>query len=248
MTTEGYWNARVIRHGHPGWVDAAVHAYDQRLRRKALFEFLARSELRRGCALDYGCGTGFFSRALAETFDEVVATDLSSAALTVARRNAPPNVRLMSLDAFDSAAFDRRFDAIVSITVLQHIMDDAALTQLIRRFRGDLASEGLCFVLESFVRSSQAYIRSWSEAEMTSLFSNAGFVLTDRHAFPHPQIAPTATYQAYRHSTRVRVLSRLARLPFARRTLESYADTLVSADSPRTDQPTPTAVLVFRGA
>lgn len=82
------------------------------------------TELTYGTALDFGCGVGRVSRALAKRFEKVIAVDISNTMLTEARK---ANVR------FDNICFlqntvenlgiipDRNVDMLYSIMVLQHM-------------------------------------------------------------------------------------------------------------------------------
>lgn len=76
-------------------------------------------------ALDFGCGVGRLSIALAAHFDHVLGLDISSAMLAEARANANRvggvgNLRLATSDDALSAA-NSRFDFVMSCMVLQHI-------------------------------------------------------------------------------------------------------------------------------
>lgn len=79
---------------------------------------------RRGRALDFGCGVGRLSIALATHFDEVLGLDISPAMLAEARANADRagagHLRFSPSDDTLSAA-EGRFDLVMSFIVLQHI-------------------------------------------------------------------------------------------------------------------------------
>jgi SAM-dependent methyltransferase len=66
-------------------------------------------------ALDFGCGVGRLTRAMAQIADTVVGVDISPGMLAEACRGAPPNI------TFVADAGDERFDWISSIIVFQHI-------------------------------------------------------------------------------------------------------------------------------
>jgi SAM-dependent methyltransferase len=101
--------------------------------------------LPRKSALDFGCGVGRISRALADHFDTVVGVDVARSMIARARRlNADqPRCRFQlnrsnRLKAFD----DNRFDLVYSRLVLQHIPPKAASRYLAELVRV-LASGGL---------------------------------------------------------------------------------------------------------
>ncbi|HYC70199.1 MAG TPA: class I SAM-dependent methyltransferase [Opitutaceae bacterium] len=92
--------------------------------------------LRRGSALDFGCGVGRLSQGLAGHFDRVTGVDLSEEMLALARtynrhgervayvHNARRDLRVLG---------DARFDFVYSILTLQH-MDPADARAYIREF------------------------------------------------------------------------------------------------------------------
>jgi ubiquinone/menaquinone biosynthesis C-methylase UbiE len=88
-------------------------------------------------ALDFGCGAGRLTRALAERFDEVVGVDIALGMLEEARQvNADvPACRFVLNDAPDLRQFDAdRFDLVYSSIVLQHIDDASTIRNYIREF------------------------------------------------------------------------------------------------------------------
>lgn len=88
----------------------------------------ALGPIRRGAALDYGCGVGRLTRALASRFEHVHAVDISEHMLQEARRNlsAHQNVEFERADAMA----DSRVDLIVSKIVFQHILPKTGLLTL----------------------------------------------------------------------------------------------------------------------
>ena len=77
----------------------------------------------RGAALDFGCGVGRLSRALAGRFDRVVGVDISASMLAHARRL---NADRANIEFIENAAADLRFvadgsiDLVYSVITLQH--------------------------------------------------------------------------------------------------------------------------------
>lgn len=66
-------------------------------------------------ALDFGCGVGRLTRALAQVTGDAVGIDISDGMLREARRRTPPNA------SFEKVRPDRLFDWLVSLIVFQHI-------------------------------------------------------------------------------------------------------------------------------
>lgn len=76
-----------------------------------------------GRALDAGCGSGRHAHALAETYDEVFAADLSPALIETARlRRSHHRVRYEALD-LHHISDDSGFDLVVSMATLHHVPD-----------------------------------------------------------------------------------------------------------------------------
>jgi SAM-dependent methyltransferase len=65
-------------------------------------------------ALDFGCGVGRLTRALAKRVDRVAGVDAAESMLRLARENVPNA-------SFSSTIPNERFDLIVSLIVFQHI-------------------------------------------------------------------------------------------------------------------------------
>ena len=79
-------------------------------------------ELREGVALDAGCGTGRFSRFLAERMAAVVALDGSEGVLAAARNlEAHANVSVVRADFRSAPLAPESFDFICCIGVLHHL-------------------------------------------------------------------------------------------------------------------------------
>jgi SAM-dependent methyltransferase len=250
MSGVQFWAERVRRYGHTGWSDAAVYAYDQRLRLAALREWLNAEDFSGdGSALDFGCGTGDFCALLAERFGTVVGCDLSPAVLAVAaQRHASPRIRYTA-DADEALA--RRHALILCVTVLQHIVDDGELRALLQRFAAALQPGGRVVVLETFASAApvaNGYLKLRTLESLQAAFAAAGLALRSQRGFYHPSESPTPAFLAYRRRPLVRMLSRLAhwRLPQSQGWLERIGAQAAQADPDAMDHAgSPTQWLVF---
>ena len=99
-------------------------------------------------ALDVGCGTGSFSRLLAERAGRVVALDLSPGMIEVARERSKqyPNIQFEVADATRWGLAGEQFDCVVSISMLHHVAVDEILVKMARLLKagGTLAILDLC--------------------------------------------------------------------------------------------------------
>jgi len=107
----------------------------------------------RGAALDFGCGVGRLTRALAAHFETACGVDLSEAMLAKARDiNADPSCSFIQNDSASlSKLGDASFDLIYSNFVLQH-MTRALIRRYLLEFARVLREGGLlCFQLPSHI-------------------------------------------------------------------------------------------------
>ena len=111
--------------------------------------------LHRGAALDFGCGVGRLTQALAPHFERTVGVDISPSMLDVATKvnRFPDSVSYVSNHAADLRVFqDGAFDFLVSHIVLQHLPPEISVGYL-REFLRVLAPAGvLVFQLPSHRR------------------------------------------------------------------------------------------------
>jgi SAM-dependent methyltransferase len=101
---------------------------------------------RHGRALDFGCGVGRLTRALAPRFERVVGLDISEPMLERARAACEglDNVSFELNLASDLARLDDgSFDLVLSLITLQHVSDRGALESYIRELVRVLAPGGV---------------------------------------------------------------------------------------------------------
>lgn len=99
-------------------------------------------------ALDIGCGTGAFSRRLAERAQHVVGLDLSTEMIRVARSRSP-HVQNLEYRCVDIMAWDlpaESFDCIATIATLHHLPSREVLSKL----RDGLKPGGVLLVVDLF--------------------------------------------------------------------------------------------------
>jgi SAM-dependent methyltransferase len=244
---KSYWNDRVKKFGHTGWSDFATYYYDQNLRLNAVKEIIVHNELEHIIALDYGCGTGDFSKLLSKYFDKVIATDISNKVMDKAKlQNKNINIEYCELG---NNIFEYQYDLILSITVLQHIVDNDKLFELIGKLKSSLSNHGIIIVFESFskdVASSDYQILRKME-DLVSKFQDAGLTMQSFFDFYHPSSMPTELFNKYRRNVIIRILNRLCslRVPGTRYMLMQIAHYLSDKDNGITENDSITKILVF---
>ena len=101
-----------------------------------------------GRSLEIGCGTGAFSRLLAERSDHVLALDLSSNMISIAREQSAlyPNIDFRVADVMAHDLGAEQFDCIVSIATLHHLPTE----EVILKIKRALKRNGVLLLLDLF--------------------------------------------------------------------------------------------------
>lgn len=139
--------AAVCAYGMPEFYNRAIHL-EQRL---ALEPWL---KVRTGTrVLDVGCGVGRWSRLLAARGATVMGVDLSPTMIAQAQRRAviegvADRCRFQVHD-LSSLRVGERFDLVLGVTVLQHILDTNALRTALAALTAHLAPGGRMILLEA---------------------------------------------------------------------------------------------------
>jgi len=159
-----------------------------------LIEEALLSERSLGNALECGCGTGTFTKAIAPNAHHLIASDLSKEMLDVARARLRgfENVAVQEADCNNTAFADRSFDS-VFLTNLIHVIDSPL--QCLRESHRILRDNGIVIVVDftgyhlSFTKKMKLglrYLKVWglpprggrnkmSPEELASLVEKAGF-------------------------------------------------------------------------
>ena len=109
---------------------------------------------RRDGALEIGCGTGAFARALAEHFERVTALDLSPAMVSRARElsRTIENVEFRQADISTCDLPAAAFDCIAMIATLHHL----PLEDTLKKLEGALRPGGVLLILDLYQPRSLA--------------------------------------------------------------------------------------------
>lgn len=188
-----YWEERARRFAASGAGLAAVCSYGMPLhynrlihlsQRLALAPWLRVSAGAR--VLDVGCGVGRWSRLLAARGAQVTGVDLSPTMIAQAQRRA----RLEGLHGRcrflvqDLARLEtgQRFDLVLGVTVLQHILEEAALRAALERLVTQLADGGRLVLLEAAPdridpACDSAIFRARPRSTYLGLFADCGLTL-----------------------------------------------------------------------
>ena len=115
---EKYWSKYAAMYD-----DYAEYVMGKSLRLLLIKKLSGERDLRE--VVEFGCGTGYYTKAIARNALRVLATDLSDEMLDMARVNLKefPNVTIEKADCEGAAYPPERFDAVIMANVL-HIIED----------------------------------------------------------------------------------------------------------------------------
>lgn len=203
-----FWQDRFAAHGHTGWSDSRIYVFDQQCRLSVFSQWLDDQVFSGKLALDFGAGTGDFSRLLIDRGWQVVSYDKYIRPIFQHRK-------LQTASSAEAVAALAPYDLIVSITVLDHIMDEAEFRQQVINFKNWLKSDGKFFFLEYSSPTPQppsSYqvfrtMKAWEDA-----LAGAKLRLEAVEPFFEPDEAPVPAWASYRASLIVKACGWLPRL------------------------------------
>ncbi len=159
---------------------------------------------REAAVLEIGCGTGTTALNLADSVNEMTATDISSNMIAIAKEKAEEqkvqNVTFAQSTLFDEKLEKESFDVILAFNLI-HLLDD---TQVVMKRINELLLPGglfisktpclseksrlwpiLAFVVGKVVRVG--HIHCFTISELKEIISKEGFDIIDTHIyFPKP--------------------------------------------------------------
>lgn len=147
-----YWNDRFIKNGvfSSGYTDKLIQKYDDNKRWnifKREVELLKEEKI-----LDIGCNYGPWSIRLAKKDMIVTGIDIIEEAIIMAKKKAKKaslDINFYKISIEESNFQDQEFDKIISITVLQHLLNDVSFSKAIKNISRQLKSNGKLILLES---------------------------------------------------------------------------------------------------
>jgi 2-polyprenyl-3-methyl-5-hydroxy-6-metoxy-1,4-benzoquinol methylase len=160
---------------HWGHFDKLNASKDRTYGLKAAFaqNIICSKGLQQGRLLEVGCGTGLFTKKLAELLPQlnIVATDAYKPMLDVARKRLSAN-RNVTFDLYDASApkaYEQPFDIICGVDIIHHIEEPAVAMQAWRQLA---KSDGILLFLEVNPKNPVMYIRNYNHPEEKRVFLN----------------------------------------------------------------------------
>jgi SAM-dependent methyltransferase len=165
---------------------------------------------------------------LSRKYEHVVAVDISGKVLEIARRRHARHRNITFLHADTECELPvEAVDFILTVTVLNHIMDDASLRATMEHLAGVLAPGGRFVALESCgttpAATRSSYQRNHTHGEWKTMFEHCGLVLEDCFGFYHPTADRCRTFDRYSRSLPVRLLRRMGPSRMTTRVLGAVA-------------------------
>jgi SAM-dependent methyltransferase len=161
MDTTQFWESRAQRfaaageglkaicsYAMPGFYNRAID-----LTQRAAMRDLIRAIPRGAQVLEYGCGVGRWTREIARRGAHVTAVDFSATMLHEARtrthaEDLAEHCRFIQSDV-TTLDLPERFDVVLGVTVLQHVLDDERLALTIARLARHLKPGGRMILVEA---------------------------------------------------------------------------------------------------
>lgn len=183
-----YWQDRATRFGHVGRGLPAVCSYGMpRLYNETIHacQSHALAVWLRRCrdldVLDVGCGVGRWSLTLASQGNRVLGVDISSRMVELAKTRNDERGLNCEFQVGDAVSFDaaRRFDLVLGVTVLQHVVDGADLRDAVFNMARHVRQSGTLILLEvapthATDRCDSPIFRTRTFASYAQLLSEAG--------------------------------------------------------------------------
>jgi len=183
-----------------GW---ATPAGLERARRRTEL-LIERSSIKPGMkVLEFGCGTGMFSRRIAAAGAMLTAIDLSPDLIAEAKKESNPNITYQIGDIEMLPFTDTTFDAVIGSSVLHHVQVEKALKNAFRVLKpGRMIAfaEPNMLNLQIAIQKNVPYIKrrmgdspdetAFFRWPMARLLKQLGFIdiVVDPYDFLHPAI------------------------------------------------------------
>lgn len=147
MGTKKYWEQRAnnIRKYKGEELYTVIEFPFYVYRRNRILEILNRINVEGKRILDLGCGDGYYSRYLEKRGAEVIGVDLSETMIKLAKKTAKKDdldIHFHKIDGEHLDFSDDYFDMVLTVVVLQHVINDNGLSTLLEEISRVLVVRG----------------------------------------------------------------------------------------------------------
>lgn len=191
--------------GTTGYGDKSIAFFDQLMRIKCIEKIVCQYyEGSNKTMLDFGCGTGDFLHYFSPRCRLLVGYDPSNEILEIAQIKCKNLSNVLLVNSLDNIL--DKFDIILSITVLQHILSDSELLKTLTFMSNISNNNGILIALEStkcdsFNLAQPSHVNARSMADWLSFFDKCGWELLSIKSFYNPFYLKTKSYIKYRKTT-----------------------------------------------
>jgi len=177
-----FWDNRVEKYGElsTGYLDRNFYEYDDSLRWSLFRKSVTKKKGSK--ILDVGCNHGRWSYKMYDLGFKIYGFDISSKAIELAKKNKGKR----KIEFFYSKAVDIKFeknyfDVIVSVTVLQHILDKKEFEKSLKKLIDITKKGGEIFLIESAPMKKKVrklnYKEEWTLSNFRKIFEENGCYL-----------------------------------------------------------------------
>lgn len=207
-----FWLNRYKAFGHTGWKDTITYAYDQIERLGIVSVWLDSLCVDPLTAIDFGCGTGDFSRLILHKgfkvwgYDPYVAPKISHPDFTYVSELAGINVP------------NGTVGITLSVTVLDHILDDREFVAALTYLRDKTSEQGVFIMIEYALDEMTSSTNKYQAFRTTNMWemclSACGWQISDIEPVPHPNASPSAGFIHYKKGVSVRLIGEFSKYRF----------------------------------
>ena len=203
-----FWDTLAKKNKTPGYGDISYSFFDQQMRMLCTHRIISRfidlnnrHDLR---LLDYGCGRGEFLQHFSSDFSRLTGFDVSIEIIKISKKILKKYSNIFLTDNFDHISGE--FDVAISVTVLQHILDDDELIRTLKIIRPFMKPNSIFLCLESveedrYRPAVPPHLRPRRLSRWIDIFAESGFIFESSFDFYNPSIIPTPSYHEYRKGT-----------------------------------------------
>jgi hypothetical protein len=205
-----FWSQRHKAMGHTGWSNPIIYAYDQIERLAIIERTIEALDIEKDCALDFGCGKGDFSRMLLKTgfkvygYDPYVKPNILNHNFIYINNHNQLNIFIKE-----------PINIILSVTVLDHIMNESEFYDELAYFRTKVADNGFLLCLEYALDEDAEETNCIYQAFRTlpqwqKHLADSGWQILNVISIPHPAIAPSIGFMHYQYLPFISLIRKLA--------------------------------------
>lgn len=130
-----YWGNRATTYGNQYGLDRECNQLKIERKMRVVFSYVHRKLepriIQRPKVIEFGCGTGLYTKELSKKFRYFVSSDISYQMIEVAQKNNP-DVEFKEVDARKMEFGDESFDVVFSAFLLQHAETELVLPEMYR--------------------------------------------------------------------------------------------------------------------